>query len=438
MTFRLVLLMALAASPVLHAQQKMTVEECIRVGLENSKSLHISKAALDGAQARTGEARAARLPALRFSAGYTRLSTVPDVTFINPQDSSEFTFSQNVFDNYSLKLSLSQQLFSGFRLENNHRASRLSEDAARQDYENDQLELVFNVKAAYWNLHGAISFKAFVDENVEQVKVHLKDAQNLMAQGMLTNNDVLKVQVQLSNTQLLQIDAANAVEIARIRLNNVMGLPLDTRIELASQLESKPVLEYEKADGLVKKALDTRNDVRANELRVKAAETSVRAAKAGYYPQLSVIGNYYYNRPNQRYFPTRDEFKYSWDVGLNVNFDLWNWNATGYQVGQARAALTQSRESLGLLKDMVSLEVTQTYLNLRQAHEKIAVAEKGIEQAQENYRITSEKFKKGLALTSDLLDAEVALLQAKTNHTQALVDYELAEAGLAKALGKKN
>ena len=88
-----------------------------------------------------------------------------------------------------------------------------------------------------------------------------------------------------------------------------------------------------------------------------------------------------------------------------------------------------------LLKDGIALEVTQNYLNQQQSVERIAVARQGVQQAEENYRITDEKFKKGLSLNSDLLDAEVALLQARINVTQSLVDYELAEARLEKAIG---
>ena len=122
---------------------------------------------------------------------------------------------------------------------------------------------------------------------------------------------------------------------------------------------------------------------------------------------------------------------------MTVNFDVWNWGATKYQTKQAQAQVAQVKDALGLLKDGISLEVTQNYLNLRKDKEKIEVAKQSIAEAEESYRITSEKFKRGVALTTDLLDAEVAVLRAKTDHTDALVEYELAEARLLKAIGEK-
>ena len=88
------------------------------------------------------------------------------------------------------------------------------------------------------------------------------------------------------------------------------------------------------------------------------------------------------------------------------------------------------------MKDGITLDLTQAYLNLQQAQERIDVAGQGVKQAEENHRVTSKRFNAGLASTSDLLDAEVALLQAKTNQTNALVDFQLAQARIEKAIGQ--
>jgi outer membrane protein len=103
---------------------------------------------------------------------------------------------------------------------------------------------------------------------------------------------------------------------------------------------------------------------------------------------------------------------------------------------QAKAQLEQVKDSYKIIKDNIVLEVNSNYLNLIQSKDKITVADESVRQAKENYRVTDETFKKGLALNSDLLDSEVALLQANTNYIQALVDYELAKAKLEKSIGE--
>jgi outer membrane protein TolC len=220
-----------------------------------------------------------------------------------------------------------------------------------------------------------------------------------------------------------------------IGLNNILGTPLQSEIELATSMQQQSKT-YADVSTLVQQAFEKRPELKGVELRMKASESAVTAARSGWFPQIYLVGNYYTARPNQRIFPAVDQFKETWDVSVSVSLDIWNWGTTIHQTNQAQAQLEQTRDALGQLRDGITLEVTQNYLNLNQTKEKIGVAEKGVGQAEENYRITNEKFKSGLALNSDLLDAESALLQAKWNFIQALVDHELADARLQKAIGE--
>ena len=232
-----------------------------------------------------------------------------------------------------------------------------------------------------------------------------------------------------------QIDAKNNVQLSKYALNNTLGLPLTTEIELVSTIEVKE-REWAAVDQLVKNAFEKRPDMLAMNARVKASEAGLTSARGGWWPQVYLVGNYNYLRPNPRIFPAEDKFKDTWDVSLSVSFDIWNWNQTGNQTAQAQAQLSQAEEGLSMLQDGVTLEVTQNYLAVNQAKERKAVAEQGVAQAEENYRVMNEKYKKGLTPNSELLDAEVALLQAKLNLTQSLVDYELSMARLSKAIGE--
>lgn len=440
--------LASAQTPSVHRQLEslqrgndtlsLTVEMCIQIGLENNKTLHSSLMKVQSAEAKSSEVDASRLPALRFSGAYTRLSDVPpfEVTlpFQLPTVPNRITVSPTILDNYNLRLTLQQPLFTGFRLQSSADIAEYNAQATQLDYDRDKAELVFNIKNAYWSLFKAIEFKRVIDENVEQVKAHLEDIRNLLAQGLATKNDMLKVEVQLSNVQLLQIDARNAVRLAMISLNSLIGLPLDAEIQLKSGIEPEET-RFAELSVLVQKALDNRPEVKATEYRVRASEAGVILARSGWFPQIFLTGNYYYARPNQRILPAEDRFKDTWDIGIGVSFDIWNWRTTVHQANQAEAQLSQAQDALSQLRDGITLEVTQNYLNCLQAKERIAVGEQGVKQAEENYRTTSERFKSGLALNSDLLDAEVSLLQAKTNYTQSRVDYVLAQARLQKVVG---
>jgi outer membrane protein TolC len=428
-------------------KKAVTLEECVEMGLRTSKALHASEARVEASTARSKEVNASRLPSLKLSGGYTRLSEVPPFEVRLPFPTgfpvpSTFVVSPSYFDNYSVRLGLQQPLFTGFRIQSGAAMARLGAQAAEQDLSGDRNQVVFAVKNAYWNLFKAGEFKKVVDEIAVQVEAHLADVRNFFEQGLLTRNEVLKVEVQLSNVKLARLDAANSVEMAAVWLNSLIGAPLDDPIEPAAttgELEAgarKIPGEWSDLDGLVNKALGGRPELRAMDLRVKAGEAGVTFARSGWYPQVTLTGSFYDLRPNPRLMPAKDKFTSTWDLGISVSMDLWNWNATLRQTQQAKAQLAQAMDGLGQLKDAAAVEVRQSWLTLKSAMEKIGVARDAVAQAEENLRVTNERFKEGVALNSDVLDAETALLQAKTGHTQSLVDLELAKARLAKVIGE--
>lgn len=420
------------------AQQRLTltVDESVRMGVNNSKQLHSSRMAVQAADAMVSEVQANRLPSLKFTGGYTRLSDVPSATFSLPGMSSGFEISPQVLDNYVMRLSLQQPLFTGFRLENSAKAAEYSVRAAESNVAATTVEQAFAIKNAYWNLFKVRQVQKLFEENVEQVKAHLQNVQSLAGQGVVQNNEVLKVQVQLSDVEFRLLDVKNSARLALVALNNLLGVPLTTEIELASEVSS-PVEAIPELTASIDKALAARPDIAGMEHNVQAGKASVDAAKGGWYPQVMLTANYNYNRPNQRIFPTKDEFKDTWDIGIGVSFDVWNWQTTSYQTTQAEAKLMQAQDGLALMRDGIAVEVTQRWITLQQARERIAVAKAGVEHAEENYRITRESYKQGAALNTDVIDAQTALLQTKTNYTTALVECEIARVSLQKAIGEQ-
>jgi len=439
------LIVLLLLAPAVRAQRKpLSLDEAIAAAHEASPALHASRMKAEASAARSREVAASRLPSLRLGAGYTRLSEVPPFEVTLPISPTPIVVSQNYFNNWNLRLAVQQPVFTGFRLEAGAESARMLERSAGFDLAKDRSELAFAVKSAYWGLARAREYEAVVAETVAQVREHLKDVRAFYDQGLLVKNEVLRTEIQLSNAELTAIDAQNAVEVARTALNSLIGWPVGTDLELTTSAESQASRipgpagagdEAAAAQALLDTALGGRPEIQAAEFRIKASEAGLKAAKAGWYPQVSLAGNFYYLRPNARYMPALDRFKSTWDVGLAVSFDVWNWGQTKNQAEQARAQLAQARDARELLEDQAVLEVTQCRLAVTQARRKIEVAAAAVGQADENLRLVRERFRQGVALNADVLDAEVFLLQARTVKVQATIDFVLAQARLEKALG---
>lgn len=429
----------------------LSVDQCIQMGLENSPSLHASTMRLQSAEAKAHEAAAQQLPSLKLNASYTRLSNVPPFEAQIPANSfgpgfpssnKLISIAPSVSDNINARLTLQQPVFTGFRLQSNRAMNNRSAEAAKEELRRDRSDLRYAIVAAYWGLYRAHQYRDAVVENISRVRAHLKDVENFFQQGISTRNDVLKVSVQLNSATLAGMEAENAIRVQRMALLSLIGSDVSNDINLTSvpvslaAVDSLAGLPRVPTRDLVRNAMRKRPEVAATEKRILAADQGIRMARSARYPQLHVIGNYTYARPNPRFVPTVDRFNDSWDVSLVASMDLWNWGMTSDQIAQANAQKMMADDALKSLRDAVTREVTQAALEFDLSLGRARLANEGVAQAAENYRVTHDRFRAGVALNSDLLDAETSLFQSNIQLTSALVEVELASARLHRATGE--
>ena len=434
----LLFLIILKSESVLISAEALTLEDCIKIGLDKSKTLQMSKSKIDYSKAKSKESDAALLPTLKFNGGYTRLSPVDPFIInmpISPTQTLSINISPSILNNYTMRLSAQQPLFSGFRLESASNINELNTEASVVDLTRDQMNLVCDIKTAFWTYYKSEEFLKSIIENITQIKAHLSDVESFYKNGTATENDVLKVKVQLSSTELLKMDAENNVKLATMALNNTLGIPINSE----TKIKSNPLFSASnlpKLENMIDEAVRNRPEIQSFELRQKIGEQGIRLARSGYLPQLNLSANFNYNNPNQRIQPPQDAFKATWDVGVNLSYDIWNWQIAAHQTEQALAQLEQTNIGMSQMKDGIILEVSSSYLNLKKSEEKIKVSEEARKQAEENARVTKEKYNAGLAINSDVLDADNALLQSKITYTTSVVDFEIAKAKLDKSVGK--
>jgi outer membrane protein TolC len=418
------------------SQETHTLKELLETGFQNSKDLKISNSKVVSSSAKIDEIISQFFPQLTFNAGYTRLSDVPAFEVSIPNIPQPIKLYDMILDNYSMKLSLQQPLFTGFRLSSLKNSSEFLNNASELDLQKDKNELALNIQIAYWNYYKTKLLKLYIDDIVKTNEIHLEDTKNLMYSGLATQNDVLKLELALSNAKLQQIDAQNNIELARISLNKAIGISITetTEIEITDIDTSGISLNL---TALINEAKDKRAELKSTEYKISAARENIAATRSTYFPSISLIGDYYFSQPNSRYQPPLNQFKGSWDVGVNLNWSLWNWGNTSSQVIQAEQNLIQTQTSLEQIKENIEVEVNQNYLNLKYSKDKLSVASLGIVQAKENLRITEEKYKVQLATSTDLVDAQNSFLLATTNYTNALVDFQISKVKFDKSLGRR-
>jgi outer membrane protein TolC len=414
--------------------QKITLKDALQLGLNKSKNISIAKSKLNHSEARLSEVNSQFYPQLKFSASYIRLSEIPSFEISIPFSPKPIKVQDAILNNYQLKLSLMQPIFTGFRLSSLKNSGQYNITSAEYEVNKELNDEAMVVHQNFWNYYKAIKLKEIVDENLNQMEAHLTDTKSFYNNELLTKNDLLRVEVMVSTVRLKQIESENFVNFSRAILNKSIALPISDKTEIDAE-----VMHYDKPDyffeELIKEAKNNRNELKSIENKINSSKEGITIANSSWFPSLYLFSNIYYNKPNQRIMPSKDQFDDTWDVGLTLNWDL-NWNTSSLKE-QAEQNVKQVSLFYEQMNDGIEIEVYNNYLQTITTYNKILVSEKNVLQSEENYSIIKNKFDLHLATTTELIDASTLLFQAKTELTNTLIDYQLQKVKLNKSVGRK-
>ena len=411
----------------------ITLKEAVDLGLKNSHELKNSAAKIDESTAALREAVEQKLPGAKASGSYLRLNSA-NIKMKQQADNGGGTPSEpNEAPNVSQAMyglvNLSLPIYAGGKIRYGIESSRYLAEATRLDADFQKEEVAQNIIEAYINLYKAKAAVELVKDNLAQSQQRVKDFTNLEKNGILARNDLLKAELQSSNTELTLLDVQNNWELANVNMDLMLGLPTSTRLVPDSSI-AEAAETVMPLDDYVQSALKGRKDISALALQRKATETGVKIAKADKYPSLALTGGYVALDVPKVLTVTN-----AVNIGVGVSYDIASLWKSKAKIQQAEARSRQMIQNEAIVGDQVVLQVNQSYLNLLSSRKKIEVYAKAVEQAQENYRITKNKYDNSLATTTDLLDADVANLQAKLNYVFAKADAVVAYDKLLQTAG---
>ena len=425
----------LIATTTLVNAQKMSLEECIKRGLENSKSLSISNTNIARNEGLNNEISAAKLPQVKLFASYSRLSDVPNSEIKLPIMPNPVVLQEPILNSYNLRLNVTQPVFTGNRISSQEKGIENQTKVLKADYEILKNEETIKIIAAYYSLSAAMEQLKLVNENIAMMQKRLTDINDFLQNGLATRNDVLKVEVQISNLISKKIDSEIAINSAKAQLNTVMGRDINTPLEI-DEFIFRPLESAGEFEWMRDMAKTKRGEFNSLALKQEVLEENLNVARSGYLPDLFLSSNLYYSNPTQRIFPQKDEFRATWDVSLNLQWNVLDWGSTAARVEQVNQSIKGLQTSKKQVEDAIDNEVYQNYILLNGAKEKLLNLEKTLEQAEENYRVTLENYKAQNATAADLLDADTLLFAAKINLQLAKINLVVSDYKLKKSTGR--
>lgn len=414
--------------------QSITLKQTIDAGLNASKTVSLSNSKTSMADVKYSETEALLYPQVKLQASYNRLSPIDAFSFTFPGSTEPITLFPVYLNSYQSKLSASEILFSGFRLKYAIESANYLKDMAALNADKDKEEVSMNLINAWFNLFKIQQTQLVIDENLKQVQQHVTDVKNFTDNGLATENDLLKVQLQQSNMQLQQMDMQSTADIANYNLNLMLGINGDVKLKpdttgIFTLQNVQPLAYYQQT------ALTNRNEFKMANTQISMTQDNLKIAQNSYWPTIGVGANLYEANPNQRIIPPTDEFKMTWDIGVNMSFDITNLFSNGNNVAEQNINLQQANTQLQQTTDGVKMEVNAAYLQYQSALNKVNLLMTANHQAQQNYDLLNNKFENNLASLSDLTDAQTAMAQAAINLIIGKTDAALAWYKLQKAAG---
>lgn len=412
----------------------LSVQQAIETALRNNLGLQASARDVLKARGAVNESRAAFLPTLSADLSLTHLDQGVTAQ-LGPETSQSITIVKQDQKSATVTAALPLDVFGLIGS-----AASLSEYQyviARLEYNRQRNQLVQDVTVAFYDALRAEAFVAVATQAETNAQDRVRISETHLKAGTGTKFDVVRAQAELANARQSVVSARNRVALAHAALNRLLGLDQATPLKLEGGISETPQRSAPDLDAALQEAYKARPEV-------LQAETGIQAARKGYAlasrSQLPSVGLAW----NLQYTPDTGAFgrKSSWAAVARASVPIFDAGVATARRQQARASIEAAELGRQQAQEGVALDVRQALISYQDATDRLTVANAGLAQAEEAYRLAQVRYQAGVTLVPggspllEISDAQTALTQAQTNRINALYDIETAFTRLMRALGR--
>lgn len=425
-------LSVLCSQSVFAATLELDLEETIQRALLTNPSVKIAEYNRKAAKADYSAAKSARGISISLNHDSGRGGYADNRRYVITDNMGRQIprYDKSIGNSHSNSITASLPIFTGGELQGQIGQAKANYRSMLSAEEQAYNEMKETATTGYFNMLNATNMKALRQESVDRLQAHLD---NVIAQynvGIVARADVLRSEVELANAQQNYITASNQYDVAEATLNNIIGTPLGTTLLLKDRLQYEPY-ENDMAYCLAYSE-QHRPELKQAEYAVDSAEAALVVARSGHMPKVYANASNNWGGNGSDWPGDDDE---NWSVGVTASMNVFDSGVTWSKIHAAQENLAKAKESQRQIKDNVELEVRTDYLNLREAEKRITTTQVAVASAEEDYHIAVVRYQAGVGTNIDVMDAQEALTQAKTNYYQALYNYNTSKAALNTSMG---
>jgi outer membrane protein TolC len=430
-------ILALLVTVPIWAQDTLSLREAVWLSLRENKAVAATVSATEASGARVLEARAGMLPKLNYTESFAR-SDNPVFVFSSLLTQHQFgTENFNIgplnrpdsLNNFQSQLTVDQALYDAGQTRQGVKSAELLQKMSGEEQRRVRMEVISGVARAYYDALAAVENLKAADQAVRSAEADLRRADAVHAAGMSTDVDVLSIRVHLAAVNEQRITRVADLDVARAALNDVLGLPLDARHTLTTQLTAMDLPDLA-LDSLEREASQSRPEARETHLAANLAQVQADAAHSALLPQVSFHAAFEADR--QRFVSRGGA---NWLAAVSLRWNLFNGFSDKARIAETGHLLKRAVSDEQHTDSAVRLQVRRAYAALRAAGQRIEVAKASVAEAEESLRITQNRYEAGLNNVTDLLRTETAVLESRTRYLAAIHDQRVAAAMLEFAAG---
>lgn len=393
----------------------LTIEDAVRIGLENHPRIKSANERVGSQEAILGQQMSAYYPTVTFNSAY-RTTQQPGAA--------------NATETWASIANFNYTLYNFGKREGNVQAARDTLDATRQDYATTNQDIILAIKQAYYVYLGAQALVKVRQETVRSRELLVRQAQGFYEVGTRAKIDVARAEANLYTARADLIVSENAVKIAWVTLRNAMGLP-----RLPEQPVAEDAPEVEISMNLAQArdiAFKARTELKSFEALRRASDQIIAVARRGHLPDLLFDAAYGRRNVNtQNNFPMQP----TWSVGLSLNIPIFDGFRTTNRVEETLHNYYNIRAQEEDRRQQIALEVEQSYLRVVETQERILANEAAARAARENLDLARGRYEVGVGSIIEVTDAETLYTDAQTTYIRSVYEYKIADAQLARAMG---
>ncbi|GEM_PF-1903534 len=425
-----------------YSQENLSLEECKKRALEHNQNIKLANADMVVSEQDLKLSKRSLLPKFDLEASYLyrqnpMIMDIPgyELPTTNGQPSGVYypaSKSNLQYNNtYNANIKMSLPLYLGGKLKNAKRISEYAYNISGLNVQLNKTDVLLNIETQYWSFVSLLEHKSVVVKSIEFLTDVVKEVTSRYQTGIVTKNELLKVKVELNNANLSLINISNNIQLAKMSLNQAMGLEINHDFVLADSVLYTPYNQTSLTFN--QNSLSQRKELQILKNQIDITEMQKKITRSNYLPQIVSFVQYGYQNPNHI---SQDKGELTYTAGISLSFPLFHWGEKRSKMLKINMINSKSKLRFEQTKEYLTLEVNQAIFNLKESIINVGFTSESLQQARENLQLETNRLNQGLTTTTDLMNAQLQWQKSQADHIAAKASVKINEALYLKSIGR--